>query len=219
MNRYSSPSGPRPPLTERQDQVLQYVRAHLRRSGRPPSIAEIGGALAIRSTNGVHRLVTALVEKGYLRRAPLQARGITLADGESDGSAPRVPFAAAVSSANPPSLRLHAPRDLVVDPSLLAGASAADCVVLTVGDSGMEAEGVLRGDLLLVERRPADALQVGRLVAVLYRDSVAARRLEAPAPRLVVSTAGPSPEADLIIPPDPTRLVAGHVLAVIRPLS
>jgi repressor LexA len=207
-----------PPLTERQGQVLEYVRAHVRRHGRPPSLVEIGSALAIRSTNGVHRLVTALVQKGYLTRTPLQARGIALVDAGASDAVARIPLVAGASSREPASLRTRARRDVTVDPSILGGASASECLILMVADNAMADEGILAGDLIVVARRQPADLTAGGIVGVLYDEVAVARRLEAGAPRLVVSTGGPEPTADLIIPPDPSRLVVGPVRAVLRRL-
>jgi len=203
-----------PPLTERQGQVLDFVRGYFAAHGGPPSLAEIGAGLAIRSTNGVHRLVSALVDKGYLRRAPLQARGITLTDAGAAQSGLSITIAAHASSVDPASL--HGGPSLAVDPRILGDADAADCLALRAGDDAMESEGILRGDLMIVERVASKGLRAGRLVAVLYEDLPVARRLETGSPRVVVSTAGSEPTADLIIPPDPRRLVVGHVRALVR---
>ena len=65
-------------LTDRQREVLTHIRAALERTGRPPTLRELGARLGIRSTNGVRDHLEALVAKGYLARDPHSARGLRL---------------------------------------------------------------------------------------------------------------------------------------------
>ena len=65
-------------LTNRQREVLTHIRAALERTGRPPTLRELGARLGIRSTNGVRDHLKALVAKGYLARDPHSARGLRL---------------------------------------------------------------------------------------------------------------------------------------------
>ena len=71
-------------LTERQNQAYEFIRSYLRQHRRPPTLKEIGGALGIRSSNGVFKLLQALEHKGYIRRVPHEARGLSLAEDDAD---------------------------------------------------------------------------------------------------------------------------------------
>lgn len=61
-------------LTDRQQQVLDFIQAKIQRDGYPPTIREIGDQLGIRSTNGVNDHLKALSKKGYLQRTEAKSR-------------------------------------------------------------------------------------------------------------------------------------------------
>lgn len=66
------------PLTPRQQQVLDFVDAEVRRRGYPPSVREIGEAVGLSSSSTVHAHLGALQDKGYLRRDPTKPRAIEI---------------------------------------------------------------------------------------------------------------------------------------------
>lgn len=63
-------------LTRKQHELLMYVHRHLERQGTSPSFEEMKDALGLRSKSGVHRLITALEERGFIRRLPHRARAL-----------------------------------------------------------------------------------------------------------------------------------------------
>ena len=63
-------------LTRKQIALLQFIDERLRRDGVPPSFDEMKEALELRSKSGIHRLITALEERGFIRRLPHRARAI-----------------------------------------------------------------------------------------------------------------------------------------------
>ena len=63
-------------LTQRQHQLLQFIHGYLRDHGVPPSFEEMRVALRLKSKSGIHRLITGLVERGYIRRLPYRARAL-----------------------------------------------------------------------------------------------------------------------------------------------
>jgi repressor LexA len=63
-------------LTQRQRQLLQFIRQFMQTHGVPPSFDEMRGALNLRSKSGIHRLISGLEERGYLRRLPYRARAL-----------------------------------------------------------------------------------------------------------------------------------------------
>jgi len=68
----------RPSLTDRQQQVLDFIVWSLETKGWPPSLREIGADLKIASTNGVNDHLKALERKGYVIRDPLGSRCIRI---------------------------------------------------------------------------------------------------------------------------------------------
>jgi len=63
-------------LTRKQYELLRFINDRLAESGVPPSFDEMKDALDLRSKSGIHRLITALEERGFIRRLPNRARAI-----------------------------------------------------------------------------------------------------------------------------------------------
>lgn len=67
-----------PMLTKKQIQLLEFIQRRMARDGVPPSFDEMKDALDLRSKSGIHRLVTALEERGFIRRLPHRARALEI---------------------------------------------------------------------------------------------------------------------------------------------
>ncbi|MFZ5737042.1 SOS-response transcriptional repressor LexA [Rhodopseudomonas thermotolerans] len=63
-------------LTRKQFELLKFINERLKEAGVPPSFDEMKDALDLRSKSGIHRLITALEERGFIRRLPNRARAI-----------------------------------------------------------------------------------------------------------------------------------------------
>jgi len=63
-------------LTQKQKELLVFIHKRMQDEGVPPSFDEMKDALDLKSKSGIHRLVTALVERGFIRRLPHRARAI-----------------------------------------------------------------------------------------------------------------------------------------------
>src|SRR5688572_30191017 len=79
-------------LTPKQKELLLYIHDRLQDTGVPPSYEEMKEALDLRSKSGIHRLITALEERGFIRRLPNRARALevirlpdTVAPGMANG--------------------------------------------------------------------------------------------------------------------------------------
>ena len=72
-------------LTDRQAQVLSYIRQSIHDRGYPPTLREIGAHMGIRSTNGVNDHLRALERKGYLTREDMKSRALRPRDLEDPG--------------------------------------------------------------------------------------------------------------------------------------
>ncbi|MFW8636420.1 transcriptional repressor LexA [Cribrihabitans pelagius] len=85
-------------LTKKQLDLLEFIHGRLQRNGVPPSFDEMKVALDLRSKSGIHRLITALEERGFIRRLAHRARAIEIirlpeslgGPAEAQGFAPRV---------------------------------------------------------------------------------------------------------------------------------
>ena len=65
-------------LTRKQHELLRFVHERTRETGIPPSFDEMKEALDLKSKSGIHRLITALEERGFIRRLPNRARAIEI---------------------------------------------------------------------------------------------------------------------------------------------
>src|SRR5262249_26279156 len=70
------PGGNHAMLTRKQFELLRFIHERLKEAGVPPSFDEMKDALDLRSKSGIHRLITALEERGFIRRLPNRARAI-----------------------------------------------------------------------------------------------------------------------------------------------
>jgi repressor LexA len=86
-------------LTRKQFELLRFIHERLRESGVPPSFDEMKDALDLKSKSGIHRLIMALEERGFIRRLPNRARAlevIKLPDGVAGAQAPRGRFSPSI---------------------------------------------------------------------------------------------------------------------------
>ena len=67
-----------PMLTRKQLDLLEFIHKRVQRDGVPPSFDEMKEALDLRSKSGIHRLITALEERGFIRRLAHRARAIEI---------------------------------------------------------------------------------------------------------------------------------------------
>ena len=63
-------------LTEKQSELLRFIHTRLQTNGVPPSFDEMKDALDLKSKSGIHRLIMALEERGFIRRLPNRARAL-----------------------------------------------------------------------------------------------------------------------------------------------
>jgi repressor LexA len=161
----------RPKLTERQQQLLQYIEQEVSTTGVPPSIRQIGAALGISSTNGVRAHLKALENKGYIHRNLRTSRGISMLDRIKQVTtkvlqeALEIPVLGRVTAGAPVLAVENREGALRLDPSLV---KSDDTFVLRVeGDSMIEA-GILDGDFVLV--RPQQSASNGDIVVALLED-------------------------------------------------
>ena len=222
-------------LTERQNQVFEFLRVYIRTNGKPPTIKEIGTHLGIRSTNGVHKMIVALEKKGYIRRARHEARGISLVGGEHDpfsdaAEVPGVPLlkmregagrrARALTSDTAEYPLPRSRQQLMVDPKMLPDdADLESLLVVTAGDDGMGQEGIRKGDVLVVEEMDPFDLPPRALVAVLLFDRLVVRRFEVAGRRFHFRSPDRTYADESADPDDAGSFVVGEVLAVMRKLG
>jgi repressor LexA len=91
-------------LTQKQYDLLMFIHQRMSATGVPPSFEEMKDALDLKSKSGIHRLITALEERGFIRRLPNRARALEVV---------RLPEGGAIARELPPPVPLR-PRSLSV---------------------------------------------------------------------------------------------------------
>lgn len=176
-------------LTRKQHELLCYINDRLAETGVSPSFEEMKEALDLKSKSGVHRLISALEERGFIRRLPNRARALeVLRMPEMGGTASTggnvIPFR--TPSAPPPAndvieLPLHGriaagtPIEALQGTESLAVPAAllgpGEHYALEVAGDSMVDEGILDGDYALI--RKADTARDGEIVVALVNNEEA----------------------------------------------
>lgn len=171
-------------LTQKQRDLLLFIHARLQKDGVPPSFEEMKDALDLRSKSGIHRLITALEERGFLRRLPHKARAleiIRLPEG-MNGDAPRAappaagPAAAAIdlpvmgriAAGVPIEAIQHASHSVAVPQAMLRG--GAHYALEVRGDSMIDV-GINDGDIVVIKE--TSSADDGEIVVALVEDQEA----------------------------------------------
>jgi len=156
-------------LTERQRQVLDYIRRATRRDGYPPTVREICTELDLSSPSTVHAHLANLERQGYLRRDPSKPRALELAD---DFRPPRpLPLVGRVAAGMPLLAEQNVEEYLDV-PSVLR--KGDDDFVLRVRGDSMANAGILDGDFIVVHQQ--ESAQNGEIVVALVEDEATTKR-------------------------------------------
>jgi repressor LexA len=161
--------------TDRSRQVYDFVRVYTARHGYAPKLREIADHLGIASRGVVHRHLRALEEEGFIRIEPDRARGIRLSKGRAAATRPfRVPGPVSAPSLAHFSLpllgRIAAGRPIEAIPGedeidLSEFFVNRDRFVLRVQGDSMIEDGILDGDMVIVEKR--ETAENGEIVVAL----------------------------------------------------
>ncbi len=216
----------RPPLTERQSAIYEFIASFLREHRKPPTLQEIADAVGLASTNGVSKHLDALEAKGYIKREPHQARSIRLVDQEDafaldKDDVPKIVVISRTSSKEPNRLRNRPEGHFVVDPYFLRriyGNPDDRCLLGRAGDDGMNGDGIRKGDFLLIEEMPWEDMERTELVACLVGEMLLARRFEYANGRFHLRPADRTYKEDVFAPDNPGCYIVGRVIGVMRRL-
>ena len=130
-------------LTRKQHELLVFIDRHLRQTGVSPSFEEMKDALGLRSKSGIHRLISALEERGFLRRHHHRARALEVIRLPED-QIPRAAVAAAVGDVTDRAAPGFAPNVIRGDfsPRLSGVRAANDAVAVQIPLYGRIAAGL-----------------------------------------------------------------------------
>ncbi|MBL8742396.1 MAG: transcriptional repressor LexA [Myxococcales bacterium] len=171
-------------LTDRQQQVLKYIKDSITDRGYPPTLREIGAHMGIRSTNGVNDHLRALERKGYLTREDMKSRALrpvnvpiagetidaakvdAANEADDDASTVEIPVLGRIAAGAPILATENVESTFRVDRDMVRG--GRDVFALRVqGDSMIEA-GILSGDTIFVRKQ--STANRGEIVCALIGD-------------------------------------------------
>ena len=168
-------------LTRKQSELLTYLSDHMQQHDVPPSFDEMRDALGLASKSGVHRLVSGLEERGYIRRLANRARAIeilkpvTAAAGgvvtravETASNLVSLPLLGRIAAGTPIEA-LSDPTNHLEIPASMVG-SCEHFALEIVGDS-MVGAGILDGDTVVIQR--AETARHGEIVVALINQQEA----------------------------------------------
>jgi repressor LexA len=168
-------------LTHKQSELLTYLSDHMQQHDVPPSFDEMRDALGLASKSGVHRLVSALEERGYIRRLANRARAIEIlkpvtavAGGvvtravETASNLVSLPLLGRIAAGTPIEA-LSDPTNHLEIPASMVG-SGEHFALEIVGDS-MVGAGILDGDTVVIQR--AETARHGEIVVALINQQEA----------------------------------------------
>ena len=153
------------PLTKRQREILDYLNEFIQQHGYAPSLEEIGRRFGLSSLATVHKHLTNLQEKGFIKRAWNRSRSVEMVPTRTGGRAVELPLLGYVAAGLP--IEAVASNETIAVPEDLVG--KRDTYVLRVRGDSMIDEQIRDGDFVVVEdRKTADN---GEMVIALLRGS------------------------------------------------
>ncbi|WP_421723670.1 transcriptional repressor LexA [Bauldia sp.] len=229
-------------LTQKQHELLMFIHERLKEAGVPPSFDEMKDALDLRSKSGIHRLIRALEERGFIKRLPNRARAIEVVR-MPESTTPEVQrprgFSPSVIEGSLGRVKPADREEPTVEPVMIPvmGRIAAGVPIEAIqnhshsigvppdmlapgehfaldvrGDSMIEA-GILDGDTVLV--RKTDTADTGDIVVALVDDEEATlKRLRRKGASVALEAANPAYETR-IFGPDQVR-IQGRLVGLIR---
>jgi repressor LexA len=226
-------------LTRKQLELLRFINERLKEAGVPPSFDEMKDALDLRSKSGIHRLITALEERGFIRRLPNRARAIEVIKLPETGGGGRARgFTPSVIEGNLGRGRAHAEEDsgrpvaipmmgriaagtpieaiqtknavVNVPPDMLSGGEHFALEVR--GDSMIDA-GILDGDTALIKKSEnADTGDI--VVALIDEEEATLKRFRRRGASIALEPANTAYEVR-ILPPNRVR-IQGKLVGLFR---
>jgi repressor LexA len=221
-------------LTRKQYDLLKFINGRLEESGVSPSFDEMKDALGLKSKSGIHRLITGLEERGFIRRLPHRARALEVlrlpetAAGGGKGKVVRPDFAKSggsvaggaevmvlplfgrIAAGTPIEALRDSSNTIEVPASMLGGGE--HYALKVEGDSMVDA-GIFDGDTVLVRR--CDTAENGAIVVALVDDTeVTLKRLRRKGASIALEAANTAHETR-IFGPDRVK-VQGRLVGLMR---
>jgi repressor LexA len=224
-------------LTRKQYDLLHFIHKRLQKDGVPPSFDEMKEALDLRSKSGIHRLITALEERGFIRRLAHRARAIeivrlpesleaagsfrpSVVAGRPERPAAALPVEAAsfelpvmgrIAAGTPIEAIQHASHNVAVPASMLSS-TGRHYALEVKGDSMIEA-GINNGDIVVIQEQ-ATAQNGDIVVALIEGEEATLKTFRRRGTTIALEAANPAYETRLY--QDHQVKVQGKLVGLIR---
>lgn len=210
-------------LTDRQQEVFNFIVTHIEEKGYPPTIREMQMGLTIGSLRGVTIHLDALQKKGYIDRlsakdGPRTSRGIrilarleTRARDEESGLR-RMPLIGTIA-AGTPLLANQNIEDIIAIPNQLLRSGAKDCFLLRIQGESMTGAHILPGDLVIIQ--PQATAENGDIVAVRLGEEATVKKFSRHGNRIELQAQNPN-FAPIPLRKSDNAAIIGKVIGLLR---
>ena len=195
-------------VTPRQKEMLDYLRSYIDGHGYAPTLDEIGKHFGLASLATVHKHIQNLERKGLVRRLAHQSRALVIAAPTDGARAVEIPLLGRVAAGTP--IEAVEEPDTVAIPEDMLG--RRETFALRVQGDSMVGDGILDGDLIVVESR--SEAPNGATVVALVRGEATVKRLQRERGRIRLLPANDR-LAPIVARPDEVE-IRGIVIAVLR---
>ncbi len=161
-------------ITDKQKEILEYMKEQILEKGYPPAVREICKAVGLKSTSSVHAHLETLEKNGYIRKDPTKPRAIEILDDQfnlSRREMVNVPIVGTVT-AGQPILAVESIEDYF--PMMPQFVGNKQTYMLHVKGDSMINVGIFDGDLIVVQKQ--ETARNGEIVVALVDDSVTVKR-------------------------------------------
>lgn len=206
-------------LTDRQQEVYDFIRSRTEEAKLPPTVREIGEKFNISSTNGVRSILAALIKKGYIKRAPRLSRGIEIIEEETKPSiqpenSVEIPIIGRVAAGTPILAVQNLEGTVTVDRDFLA--SQPNVFALHVKGDSMINAGIFDGDLVFA--RAQTVANRGEIIIAQVDDEATVKYYQPQDDHIELRPANPK-YSPIIVKPDHKFSIAGRVIGVMRKIN
>jgi len=202
-------------LTERQQEILDFIEDFIQKRGYPPTLREIGNEFGISSTNGVRVNLAALEKKQYIIRRPWLSRGIELVHApktkETDSEIGYIPIIGKVAAGEPIFAAENIEGMLAVDDTFI---STKKVFALKVKGDSMSGAGILDGDYVLARRQ--HNAEPGEIVVFIVGDEITVKRFDTKNDKVYLIPENEAYETRIIKKNSTDLQIAGKVVGLMR---
>ncbi len=175
-------------LTQRQQQIYDFLVKEVKSKGYPPSVREIGAEIGLSSSSTVHSHLTALERKGFIKRDPTKPRALLLSNlaRETTDDSLSIPLIGEVAAGQP----LLATENIVDHIGWGKNLGSTPSFALAVKGESMINDGILDGDIVMV--RSQKTAENGEIVVALLENDATVKRFYLEKDRIRLEPANPA---------------------------